>query len=505
DDFGATYAEVEIPVAMADVVDEHRTLLVEAAAEQDEELLERYLEGESLSNEDVRRALRKAVIANEIVPVFCGAALRNIGIQRLLDGVVDYLPAPTEVAAVRGSDPISGEPAERPSSDDAPLAALAFKIMADPHVGKLTFLRVYSGVLSSGDYVFNPRTGAKERIGRLLQMHANKREERKRVHAGTIVAAVGLKSVLTGDTICDPDHPVLLESMHFPDPVLKIAIEPKTKADQEKLATALQRLSEEDPTFRVSTDPESGQTLIEGMGELHLEVLVDRMRREYRVEANVGRPQVAYRETIRRAARSEERFVRQTGGRGQFGHVVLELVPGESGSGFEFVNGIVGGAIPREYIPAVEKGVKEALSLGAVAGFPIVDIQVRLVDGSYHEVDSSELAFAIAGSMAAKAGVLKADPALLEPVMDVEVVVPDGFLGNVIGDLSARRGQISHTEPRGKGVQVVLAHVPLAQMFGYVKDLRSMTQGRATYTMELDCYKEVPESVAVEITQRRAR
>jgi elongation factor G len=505
DDLGSTYTESAMPASMLDTVAEYREALIETAAEQDEALLERYLNTGTLSASDLRFALRKATIAGELVPVFCGAALRNIGVQTMLDGVLDYLPSPLDVPAVRGTDPLTNETTIRNASDGEPLSALAFKIMADPHVGKLTFIRVYSGILSSGDFVFNPRTSSKERLGRLLQMHANKREERRRVYAGDIVAVVGLKNVLTGDSLCDPQNPIALEAMHFPEPVLKIAIEPKTKADQEKLASALTRLSEEDPTFRVSTDSESGQTLIEGMGELHLEVIVDRMRREYHVEATVGNPQVAYRETIRRAVRCEERFVRQTGGRGQYGHVVLELAPRPSGSGFAFVNQIVGGSVPREYVPAVEKGIKEALGLGVLAGYPVVDVEARLVDGSYHEVDSSELAFTIAGSMATKSGVAKADPALLEPVMKVEVVVPEAYLGNVIGDLSSRRGQIAHTELRGAGTQVVVAYVPLASMFGYVKDLRSMTQGRASFTMELDSYREVPDSIATEITKVRGR
>jgi len=504
-DLGSTYTESPIPAAMLDTVAEYREALLEAVAEQDETLLERYLTTGTLSEAEVRYGLRKATIAGALVPVFCGAALRNIGVQRMLDGVVDYLPSPLDIPAVRGTDPLTGETTTRRVADDESFSALAFKIMADPHVGKLTFIRVYSGTVATGDFVFNPRTQAKERLGRLLQMHANKREERKRIYAGDIAAVVGLKNVLTGDSLCDPQNPIVLEAMHFPEPVLKIAIEPKTKADQEKLASALARLSEEDPTFRVSTDPESGQTLIEGMGELHLEILVDRMRREYHVEATVGNPQVAYRETIRRVARAEERFVRQTGGHGQYGHVVLELAPREPGSGFAFVNQIVGGAIPREYIPAVEKGVKEALALGVLAGYPIVDVEARLLDGSYHEVDSSELAFSIAGSMAAKAAAAKGDPILLEPVMKVEVVVPEAYLGSVIGDLSARRGQIAHTEPRSAGVQVVIAYVPLATMFGYVKNLRSMTQGRASFSMELDSYRPVPDSLATEITRARER
>lgn len=502
-DFGATYYEHPIPAAMEDIVAGYREVLLEAAAEQEDSLLEKYLETGTLSVEEIRRALRKATLSGDLVPVFCGAALRNVGIQPMLDGVLYYLPSPLDIPSVQGTDPLTGETTTRLADDGEAFSASAFKIMADPHVGKLVFVRVYSGTLSSGDFVFNPRTNSKERVGRLLEMHANKRQERKRIFAGDIAAVVGIKNVLTGDSLCDPQRPIVLEAIHFPEPVLKIAIEPKTKADQEKLSMALSRLAEEDPTFRVSTDPESGQTLIEGMGELHLEVLVDRMRREYHVEAVVGNPQVAYRETIRRPARSEERFVRQSGGRGQYGHVVLELAPLPPGSGVVFVNQIVGGAIPREYIPAVEKGVREAFALGVLGGFPVVDVEVRLVDGSYHEVDSSELAFAIAGSMAAKSGVAKGDPILLEPIMKVEVVVPEPYLGSVIGDLSSRRGQIAHTEPRGPSVQVVVAYVPLASMFGYVKDLRSMTQGRASFSMEFNSYREVPSLLAEEMIKTR--
>jgi elongation factor G len=505
DDLGASMTEAPIPAAMGDAVEEHRRTLVEAAAESDERLLEKYLDADDLDPEEIRAALRRATIANELVPVFCGAALRNMGIQRMLDGVVDYLPAPVDVPPVRGVHPVSGDGDVRAARMDAPFAALAFKIMADPHVGKLVFVRVYSGVLSQGDYAMNARTGTKERVGRLLRMHANKREDVRHVAAGEIAALVGAKGVLTGDTLCEPHDPILLEAIQFPEPVLKIAIEPKTKLDQERLAHALARMAEEDPTFRVSTDPETGQTLIEGMGELHLEIIVDRMRREFRVEANVGRPQVAYRETLRRAVRSEERFVRQTGGRGQYGHVVLEISPREQGAGFEFVNAIVGGAIPREYVPAVAQGVREAMEMGVVGGYPMVDVEVRLVDGSYHEVDSSEIAFSMAGAMAFREGARRGDPVLLEPVMAVDVIVPEAFLGSVMGDLSGRRGQIVDAEPRSAGVQAVRARVPLAEMFGYIRDLRSLTQGRATYSMELESYREVPESVAEEIARNGPR
>ena len=496
---GADYTEIDIPSAMVDQVDMYREELLEAAAEQNEALMDRYFAGEEIAPDEIRSALRKATLAGDLVPVLCGSALKNIGVQRVLDSVLHYLPSPVDVPAMQAQDALTDETVSRAASDNEPFAALAFKIMADPHVGKLAFLRVYSGSMGTGDFGYNARTRSKERVGRLLQMHANKREELKRVYAGDIVAVVGLKGVLTGDTLSDPGEPVVLESMHVPDPVLKIAIEPKTKADRDRLGNALARLAEEDPTFQVSSDEESGQTLISGMGELHLEVLVERMRREFKVDANSGAPQVSYRETFRKATRAEARFVRQTGGRGQFGHVILEVEPQSPGGGFEFVDETTGGAIPKEFIHSVERGIAEALAQGILAGYPVVDLKVRLVDGSYHEVDSSDVAFHIAGSMAIKVAAGQAGVMLLEPMMDVEDIAPEQYLGAVIGDLSSRRGQITETDTRSASVQAIKSLVPLAEMFGYVRELRSMTQGRATYSMELDSYREVPQAIAEEL------
>ena len=496
---GTDYTEIDIPESMLDQVDMYREELLEAAAEQNEALMDRYFAGEEIAPEEIRSALRKATLAGDLVPVLCGSALKNIGVQRVLDSVLHYLPSPVDVPAMQAQDALTEDTVSRAASDNEPFAALAFKIMADPHVGKLAFLRVYSGSMGTGDFAYNARTRSKERVGRLLQMHANKRDELKRVYAGDIVAVVGWKGVLTGDTLSDPNAPVVLESMHVPDPVLKIAIEPKTKADRDRLGNALARLAEEDPTFQVSSDEDSGQTLIAGMGELHLEVLVERMRREFKVDASSGAPQVSYRETFRKPTRAEARFVRQTGGRGQFGHVVLEVEPQNAGGGFEFLDETTGGAIPKEFIHSVQRGISEALAQGILAGYPVVDLKVRLVDGSYHEVDSSDVAFQIAGSMAIKVAASQAGVMLLEPMMDVEVIAPEQYLGAVIGDLSSRRGQITETDTRSAAVQAIKSLVPLAEMFGYVRELRSMTQGRATYSMELDSYREVPQSLAEEL------
>ncbi len=503
DSLGVNWVEGPVPEVFKEKVAELRHELIEAAVEHDEDLLHKYLDGEELTEDEIRRAVRKATLANAVVPVFCGAAFKNKGVQRLLDGVIDYLPSPLDVPAVMGHLPHHDETfVERAASDDAPFSALAFKIATDPYVGKLTFFRVYSGVLESGSYVHNSTKDGRERIGRLLQMHANKREELEEVRAGDIAAAIGLKNTRTGDTLCDPDDPVILEAMRFPEPVISVAIEPKTKADQDKLATALQKLSEEDPTFQVRTDQETGQTIISGMGELHLEILVDRMKREFKVEANVGRPQVAYRETVReRVEYVEGKFIRQTGGRGQYGHVVIHLEPVEPGQGFLFEDRIVGGVVPREYIGPVEQGVKEALENGVIAGYPVVDVRVELVDGSYHDVDSSEMAFKIAGSMAFKEAAQKARPVLLEPIMDVEVVTPSEYMGDVIGDLNSRRGKIGGMTQRGEA-QVIGASVPLAEMFGYSTTLRSVSQGRAVYSMQFSHYAEAPKSMVEEITSR---
>ncbi|GIX34043.1 MAG: elongation factor G [Lysobacterales bacterium] len=491
---GMRFEYREIPSEMLEACRAARAHLVESAAESSEELMNKYLEEGELAEEEIVRGIRQATIANSIIPVFCGSAFKNKGVQALLDGVIQYLPSPVDIPPVAGVDD-QERPVTRMASDDAPFAGLAFKIMTDPYVGSLTFFRVYSGVVTSGDTVLNSVKGKKERIGRLLQMHANQRDEIKEVRAGDIAAAVGLKDVTTGDTLCDPSHPITLERMSFPEPVIAMAIEPKTKADQEKMGVALSRLAQEDPSFRVRTDEESGQTIIAGMGELHLEIIVDRMKREFGVEANVGKPQVAYRETIRRPVRQEGKFVRQSGGRGQYGHVVIELEPLERGKGYIFENAIVGGVIPKEYIPAVDKGIQEQMANGVIAGYPVVDFKVRLVDGSFHEVDSSEMAFKIAGSMAFKEAVTKANPVLLEPIMKVEVVTPEDYMGDVMGDLSRRRGilQGSDDSPSGK---IINAMVPLGEMFGYATALRSMTQGRATFTMEFDHYAEAPANIA---------
>jgi elongation factor G len=501
DDLGKDIEVTEIPEELRAEAEQHRAAMIAAVAELDDELTMKYLEGEPISVEELRHGLRLGTLQNRIVPVLTGSALKNKGIQPMLDAVVHYLPSPLDVPPVVGRDPRTSAEVVRAVDDKAPFSALAFKIAADPFVGKLAFFRVYSGRLKTGSYVYNASKDRKERIGRIVELHANHREEIEEVSAGDIAAAVGLRETFTGDTLTDPDHPVILESMVFPEPVIEVAIEPKTKADQDKLSVALQRLSEEDPTFRVKNDEESGQTLIAGMGELHLDVLVDRMTREFKVAANVGKPQVSYRETIRRTAQGNGRFVRQTGGRGQYGHAVITLEPGEKGSGYEFVDKIVGGTIPREYIKSVDAGIREALETGVYAGFPMVDVKATLFDGSFHEVDSSEMAFRIAGSMATKDAVQKADPTVLEPVMRVEVVMPEEFMGDVIGDLNSRRGHIEGMDNRN-GTQVVSAFVPLASMFGYVTDLRSMTQGRATSSMEFSHYAEVPQSIASELVQK---
>ena len=497
DSLGAQFTEEDIPSDSVAAAEEARERLLEAVADVDETLMEKYLGGQDISEAEIRAAIRTATIKMTIVPVVCGSAFKNKGVQTLLDAVVDYLPSPQDVPPIKGSNPNNGNEEERAPSDEAPFTALAFKIMTDPYVGALTFLRVYSGVLASGSYVFNSVKGKKERIGRLLKMHANKREEIKEVYAGDIAAAVGLRDTTTGDTLCDESKPVVLERMEFPDPVISIAIEPKTKADQERLGGSLHRLATEDPSFRVSTNPETGQTIISGMGELHLEIIVDRLLREFKVDANVGKPQVAYKETIRKTADHETRFVRQTGGRGQYGHVVLRLDPGEPGSGFQFVDGTKGGVIPREYIPAIEKGVKEAMESGVLAGYPVVDLKATVTFGSYHEVDSSEMAFKVAGSMAFKEGMAKASPVILEPIMSLEVVTPEEFMGDVISDINRRRGRIAGQEARGN-TQVISALAPLAEMFGYATDLRSRSQGRATFTMQFLHYEPVPKGIGPE-------
>ena len=500
DELGSKFVEAEIPDSLNEKVASLRHDLVEAAVEHDDALLERYLGGEEPTEDELRQAIREATVSGEIFPVFCGSAFKNKGVQALLDGVIDYLPSPVEIPPIQGHLPHHDETREdREAKDDAPFSALAFKIATDPYVGKLTFFRVYSGSIPAGTHVLNATKDKKERVGRILQMHANKREEREEVFAGDIAAAIGLKHVKTGDTLCDPAHPIILEAMKFPEPVISVAIEPKTKADQDKLTNGLGKLADEDPTFRVHTDPETSQTIISGMGELHLEIIVDRLRREFGVGANIGRPQVAYRETIRKASEKVQgKFVRQTGGRGQYGHVVINIAPTDSGVGFLFEDKIVGGSIPREYISSVEQGVKEALTSGVLAGFPVIDIKVELVDGSYHDVDSSEMAFKIAGSMALKEGVRKSKPVLLEPVMDVEVVTPSDYMGDLIGDLSSRRGRIGGMTDRGDA-QVIGASVPLGEMFGYSTTLRSLSQGRAVYTMQFSHYEEVPQSKADEI------
>lgn len=502
DDMGQEIEITDIPAEYVEVAEARREMLVDAVAELNDDLMMKYLEGEEITIEELKDGIRKAVIANELFPVLCGSSYKNKGVQMLLDAVVDYMPAPIDVPAIKGVNPDTGEEDVRPSSDEEPFAALAFKIMADPYVGKLAFFRVYSGTLEAGSYVWNSTKGKKERIGRILQMHSNTREEIERVYAGDIAAAVGLKDTTTGDTLCDADNLIVLESMEFPDPVISVAVEPKTKADQEKMGIALARLAEEDPTFKVRTDEETGQTIISGMGELHLDIIVDRMNREFKVQCNVGKPQVAYRETIRKQVQQQGKFVRQSGGRGQYGDCWLELIPQEPGAGFEFENKVVGGAIPREYIGSVEAGVKEAMENGVIAGYPMVDIKVVVFDGSYHDVDSSEMAFKIAGSMGFKEGARKADPALLEPYMKVEVEVPEEYMGDVIGDINSRRGRMEGMEARS-GAQHIKSFVPLSEMFGYATDLRSKTQGRGNYTMTFDHYEEVPNKIAEEIRAKK--
>ncbi|WP_304270237.1 elongation factor G [Phascolarctobacterium succinatutens] len=486
---------VEIPADMKEKAEEYRAALVEAVAESDDELMMKYLEGEELTEEEILAGIRKATIACKMTPVCCGSSYKNKGVQPMLDAVIQFMPAPTDVPNIKGVNPETGEEDERPSSDEAPFSALAFKIATDPFVGKLAFFRVYSGTLTAGSYVYNSTKGKRERIGRILQMHANHREEIEQVYSGDIAAAVGLKDTTTGDTLCDEKNEIILESMVFPDPVISVAVEPKTKADQEKMGIALQKLAEEDPTFRVHTDPETSQTIISGMGELHLDIIVDRLLREFKVGCTVGNPQVAYRETIRKAVKSEGKFVRQSGGKGQYGHCWLEITPRKPGEGFLFENKVVGGAIPKEYIAPIEAGVKEAMENGVVAGYPMVDIAVTVYDGSYHEVDSSEMAFKIAGSMGFKSGAEKANPVILEPYMKVEITVPEEYMGDVIGDVNSRRGRIEGMEARN-GAQVINAFVPLAEMFGYATDLRSKTQGRGNYSMEVDHYEDVPKNIA---------
>ncbi len=502
DDLGTRSDETEIPPELADLAEEYREKLLEAAAEYDEELMDRYLEGREISEEQLRAALRRGTVEVKIVPVLCGSSYRNKGVQPLLDSVIHYLPSPLDVPAVHGFAPDSGEEVTRHADDSEPFSALAFKIMADPYVGKLTYFRVYSGMLTSGSYVYNSTKGKRERVGRILRMHANHREDIPGAATGDIVAAVGLKETTTGDTLCTENHPILLENITFPEPVIDVAIEPKTKADQEKMSLSLARLGEEDPTFRTRTEEETGQTIISGMGELHLEIIIDRLLREFKVGANVGKPQVAYKETITAKTKAEGKFVRQSGGRGQYGHVWLELEPLPAGEGYRFENRIVGGVIPKEYIPAVDAGIRDAMTSGALAGYPVIDVKVSLVDGSYHEVDSSELAFRIAASMAFKSGVLKASPALLEPVMKVEVTVPEEYMGDVIGDINSRRGRIEGMELHA-GSQVIRSRVPLAEMFGYATELRSRTQGRGTYSMEFSHYEEVPKNLAAEIVSKQ--
>ena len=501
EDQGVTFKYEDIPANLKEQAEEWRGKLVEAAAEGDDALMEKFFGGEELTEEEIKASLRKQTINCQIIPVTCGSAFHNKGVQAMLDAVVEYLPSPVDIPPVKG-EKLNGEPDERKASDDEPFSALAFKIATDPFVGNLTFLRCYSGVANSGDGVLNSTKDKPERIGRLVLLHANKREEIKEVRAGEIVAAIGLKTATTGDTLCDPAHPIILEKMEFPDPVISVAVEPKTKADQEKMALALQRLAQEDPSFRVHTDEESGQTIISGMGELHLDIIVDRMRREFKVECNVGKPQVAYRETIRKSVESEGKFIRQSGGHGQYGHCWLRLEPQESGKGYEFGNEVVGGVIPKEFIPAIDKGVQEQIATGVLAGYPIVDVKVTVYDGSFHEVDSSELAFKMAGSMAFKDGFMKANPVLLEPIMKVEIDTPEDYMGDVIGDLNRRRGVVEGMEdgPTGK---MIRANVPLAEMFGYATDLRSLSQGRASYVMEFGHYAETPAPIAKAIIEER--
>ena len=503
DDLGTKAEAVPVPDEYKEQAEEYRNKLIEAVADFDEDIMIKYLEGEEITVEELKTAIRKATVTGEFYPVFCGSAFKNKGVQLLLDGVVDYLPSPLDIPPIKGTNPDTEEEVTRPADDDAPFAALAFKVMTDPYVGKLTFFRVYSGTLESGSYVFNTTKNKRERIGRILQMHANHREELNRVYAGDIAAAVGLKDTGTGDTLCDDKEKVVLESMEFPEPVISVAIEPKSKADQDKMSTALQKLQEEDPTFRAHTDQETGQTIIEGMGELHLDVIVDRMKREFRVEANVGAPQVAYRETFTASAQVEGKFIRQSGGRGQYGHVWIEFSPNERGKGFEFEDAIVGGVVPREYIPAVQAGLEDAMQNGVLAGYPLVDIKAKLFDGSYHDVDSSEMAFKIAASLALREAAKKCQPVLLEPIMKVEVTVPEEYLGDIMGNLTSRRGNIEGMEQRGNA-RVVTAMVPLSEMFGYATTLRSQTQGRGTFTMVFDHYAEVPKSIAEEIIKKNS-
>ena len=500
-DLGTDITETEIPAEYKDQAEEYREKLLEAVAELDEDLMEKYLGGEEITVAELKAAIRKGTVNVEFYPVICGSAFKNKGVQPMLDAVIDYLPSPLDVPAIKGTLPDSDEEVTRPSSDEEPFSALAFKVMTDPYVGKLTFFRVYSGTLSSGSYVQNSTKGKRERVGRILQMHANSREEISQVYAGDIAAAVGLKDTTTGDTLCDEKNLVILESMEFPEPVIELSIEPKSKADQDKMTTALQKLQEEDPTFRAHTDQETGQVIIAGMGELHLDILVDRMRREFKVEANVGAPQVAYRETFRQSAQVEGKFARQSGGRGQFGHVWIEFSPNEEGKGFEFENAIVGGVVPREYIPAVEAGLVDALERGVLAGFPMVDVKAKLFDGSYHDVDSSEMAFKVAASLALKNAASKCQPVILEPVMKVEVVMPEEYLGDIMGNITSRRGRVEGMEARGNA-QVVKAFVPLSEMFGYATSLRSSTQGRGVFSMHFDHYEEVPKSISEEIIKK---
>ncbi|AEH52175.1 translation elongation factor G [Heyndrickxia coagulans 2-6] len=501
DDLGTKIEVREIPDEYRDQAEEYHEKLLEAVAEVDEDIMEKYLGGEEISKEELKAAIRKATCNVEFFPVLCGSAFKNKGVQLMLDAVVDYLPAPTDVPSIKGTIPDTGEEVFRHSSDDEPFSALAFKVMTDPFVGKLTFFRVYSGTLSAGSYVKNSTKNKRERIGRILQMHANHRKEIDMVYAGDIAAAVGLKDTTTGDTLCDDNNPVILESMEFPEPVIQLSVEPKSKADQDKMTTALQKLQEEDPTFRAHTDPETGQTIIEGMGELHLDIIVDRMKREFKVEANIGAPQVAYRETFRKSAKVQGKFVRQSGGRGQYGDVWIEFSPNEEGKGFEFENAIVGGVVPREYIPAIQSGLEDAMQRGVLAGYPLVDIKAKLYDGSYHDVDSSEMAFKVAASLALKNAASKCDPVLLEPVMKVEIVIPEEYLGDIMGQVTARRGRVEGMEARGNA-QVVRAMVPLSEMFGYATALRSSTQGRGVFTMTFDHYEEVPKSIAEEIIKK---
>lgn len=504
DDLGKDIEYVDIPEDMRDLAADYRSKLLEAVAEVDEELMEKYLESEDLTEQEIKKGLRKGTISNEIVPVTCGTSYKNKGVQHLLDAIVDFMPSPLDIPPIKGVNPKTGQEEERPSSDEEPFAALAFKIATDPFVGKLCFFRVYSGSVTAGTTVYNTVKGNSERIGRILQMHSNNRTDIEAVHAGDIAAAVGLKNTTTGDTLCDPAHPIILESMEFPEPVISLAIEPKTKAGAEKMGIALGKLAEEDPTFKTYTNPETGQTIIAGMGELHLEIIVDRLLREFKVEADVGAPQVSYKETIKKAVDVDHKYARQSGGRGQYGHVKLHVEPNESGKGYEFINKIVGGAIPKEYIPAVDAGIKGAMQAGVLAGYQVVDVKVTLYDGSFHEVDSSEMAFKIAGSQAFKEATKKANPVILEPIMKVVVIVPEEYMGDVIGDLNSRRGQVEGMDPRN-GLQEIRAKVPLSEMFGYSNDLRSTTQGRGQFSMEPSCYIEIPKSIAEKIISARAK